>query len=64
MKLKFKEQQYQLDAVENTVRVFNGQPNHGMAEYVIDKGITYVIDHGRKIQVTNIDFDTVGFRNN
>ena len=64
MKLKFKEQQYQLDAVENTVRVFNGQPNHGMAEYVIDKGITYVIDHGKKIQVTNIDFDTVGFRNN
>lgn len=64
MKLKFKEQQYQLDAVENTVRVFNGQPNRGMAEYVIDKGITYVIDHERKIQVTNIDFDTVGFRNN
>ena len=64
MKLKFKEQQYQLDAVENTVRVFNGQPNHGMAEYVIDKGIIYVIDHERKIQVTNIDFDTVGFRNN
>ena len=64
MKLKYKEQQYQLDAVENTVRVFNGQPNHGMAEYVIDNGITYVIDHGKKIQVNNFDFDTIGFKNN
>ena len=42
MKLKFKEQQYQLEAVENTIRVFNGQPNHGMAEYVIDKGKAYI----------------------
>ena len=36
MKLKFKEQQYQLEAVDNTVRVFNGQPNNGVLEYVID----------------------------
>lgn len=38
MKLKFKIQQYQTDAVENVVKVFNGQPNKGLAEYVVDKG--------------------------
>lgn len=37
MKFKFKIQQYQTDAVENTVAVFNGQPSH-KAEYRLDKG--------------------------
>lgn len=63
MKLKFKEQQYQLDAVDNTIRVFNGQPNHGLAEYVIDKGKSYIIQNGKKIQVTHLEFDTAGFKN-
>lgn len=63
MKLKFKEQQYQLDAVENTVRVFNGQPNHGLAEYVIDKGKTYIVQNGKKILVQHLDFDSAGFKN-
>ncbi len=63
MKLKFKVQQYQTDAVENTVRVFNGQPNHGLAEYVIDKGKTYVIQNGKKVQVETFDFDNAGFMN-
>ena len=44
MKLKFKIQQYQTDAVENVVKVFNGQPNKGLAEYVVDKGKTYEKD--------------------
>lgn len=38
MKFKFKIQQYQTDAVENTVAVFTGQPSHGMAVYRIDPG--------------------------
>lgn len=63
MKLKFKEQQYQLDAVENAIRVFNGQPNHGLAEYVIDKGKSYIVQNGKKILVTHIDFDAAGFKN-
>lgn len=63
MKLKFKEQQYQLDAVENTIRVFNGQPNHGLAEYVIDKGKSYIVQNGKKILVTHLDFDAAGFKN-
>ena len=37
MKFKFKIQQYQTDAVENTVAVFNGQPSH-KADYLIDRG--------------------------
>ena len=42
MKLKFKIQQYQTDAVQNVVKVFNGQPNKGLAEYIVDKGKTYI----------------------
>ncbi len=38
MKFKFKIQQYQTDAVENTVAVFAGQPSHGMSVYRIDPG--------------------------
>jgi len=63
MKLKFKEQQYQLDAVENTICVFNGQPNHGLAEYVIDKGKSYIVQNGKKILVPHLDFDAAGFKN-
>ena len=53
MKLKFKIQQYQTDAVENVVKVFNGQPNKGLAEYVVDKGKTYVKDNGKLTEVKN-----------
>ena len=64
MKLKFKVQQYQSDAVENTVKVFNGQPNKGLAEYVVDKGKTYIISNGKKVQVQTLDLDdTAGYRN-
>lgn len=38
MKFKFKIQQYQTDAVENTVSVFTGQPSHRVAEYRRDMG--------------------------
>ena len=38
MKFKFKIQQYQTDAVENTVSVFTGQPSHRVAEYRRDLG--------------------------
>ena len=38
MKFKFKIQQYQTEAVENTVAVFTGQPSHTMAEYRRDLG--------------------------
>lgn len=64
MKLKFKVQQYQSDAVENTVKVFNGQPNKGLAEYVVDKGKSYIIQNGKKVQIQTFDFDdTAGYRN-
>ncbi len=55
MKFKFKIQQYQTDAVENTVTVFTGQPSHTMAEYRIDRG-------RRAQQQINFEGDT-GFRN-
>ncbi|MBQ8270201.1 MAG: DEAD/DEAH box helicase family protein [Bacteroidaceae bacterium] len=38
MKFKFKIQQYQTDAVENTVAVFTGQPSHTLTKYRLDMG--------------------------
>ena len=32
MKLQFKIQQYQTDAVESTVDILNGQPNQGLLD--------------------------------
>lgn len=55
MKFKFKIQQYQTDAVENTVSVFTGQPSHRVAEYRRDLG---------KRAQQQIDFEgETGFRN-
>ena len=38
MKFKFKIQQYQTDAVENTVAVFTGQSSHTLTKYRLDIG--------------------------
>lgn len=65
MKLQFKIQQYQTDAVESTVDIFNGQPNQGLLEYKMDQGKVYVIDNGRRIEQRGIgfsEFDT-GYKN-
>lgn len=52
MKLKFKVQPYQTNAVESVVDCFAGQPNIG--------GITYRMDPGRKAQVSAFE---EGFKN-
>ncbi|MBP3774142.1 MAG: DEAD/DEAH box helicase family protein [Bacteroidaceae bacterium] len=56
MKFKFKIQQYQTDAVEQTVSVFAGQPSKANAQYRRDLG-------RRKGQIT-FDEEYVGYRNN
>lgn len=48
MKLKFKIQQYQTDAVESVVRVFKGQANQINLEYVMDNGKLYVVDSKKR----------------
>ena len=53
MKLQFKIQQYQTDAVESTVNIFNGQPNQGLLDYKMDQGKVYVIDNGKRIEQTD-----------
>ena len=64
MKLQFKIQDYQTDAVESTVRVFEGQPNQGLSEYIIDKGKVYVSVNGRRHEVKDLDFgDMQGYKN-
>ena len=55
MKFKFKIQQYQTDAIENAVHVFNGQPNKGLTEYIVDKGKTYKKEKGKLVEVGTED---------
>ena len=65
MKLKFKIQQYQTDAVESTIDIFNGQPNQGLLEYKMDQGKVYVINNGRRIEQKGIGFSEydTGYKN-
>lgn len=70
MKLKFKIQQYQSDAIESVVDVFKGQPNQANLEYKMDKGKLYVVDsktHNIKLVQTNLlqqgDYG-IGYKNN
>lgn len=61
MKLKFKIQQYQTDAVESVINVFKGQPNQANLEYRMDKGKLYVVDskkHDIKFVQTNVFADS------
>ena len=51
MKFQFKIQQYQTDAVENTVSVFAGQPSHDSAAYRRDVGRE------------RLELDEIGYRN-
>ncbi len=70
MKLKFKIQQYQTDAVQSVVDVFKGQPNQDSLAYKIDRGREYIQEsktHDIKREQTNIDFDYdngLGYKNN
>lgn len=65
MKLKFKIQQYQTDAVESTIDIFNGQPNQGLLNYKMDQGKVYVIDNGKRIEHKGIGFSEydTGYKN-
>lgn len=65
MKLQFKIQQYQTDAVESTVDIFNGQPNQGLLEYKMDQGKVYVIDNGKRIEQKGMGFSEydTGYKN-
>lgn len=56
MKFKFKIQQYQTDAVENTVAVFRGQPSHTMAAYCRDLGIKQQLQY-------HYEEEETGYRN-
>lgn len=65
MKLQFKIQQYQTDAVESTVDIFNGQPNQELLDYKMDQGKVYVIDNGKRIEQKGISFSgyDTGYKN-
>lgn len=71
MKLKFKIQQYQTDAVKAIVDVFKGQPYNAQSEYTMDLGLSktgeikqtsFFVGHTERIYGDE-DYD-VGFANN
>lgn len=65
MKLQFKKQQYQTDAVESTVDIFNGQPNQRLLDYKMDHGKMYVISNGKRIEQTDfvVNENDTGYKN-
>ena len=64
MKLQFKKQQYQWDAVESTVQVFSGQPNQSLQEYVLDQGRYYIVTaDGTRIEDNRIMHAEQGYAN-
>ena len=68
MKLKFKIQQYQTDAVQSVVDVFKGQPNQANLSYKMDKGKLYVVDSKSQnikyVQAGLYSDDGLGYKNN
>lgn len=66
MKFNFKIQQYQTDAVDAVIKVFNGQGYHGKTSYIRDLGS---LQKPQNIQTTLSDnekddiFDETGFKN-
>ena len=68
MKLKFKIQQYQTDAVQSVVDVFKGQPNQANLTYKMDKGKLYIVDSKSQnikyVQTGLYADDSLGYKNN
>ena len=64
MKLQFKKQQYQWDAVDSTVQVFSGQPNQSLQEYVLDQGRYYIVTaDGTRVEDNRIMHAEQGYAN-
>ncbi|MEI0739465.1 hypothetical protein VQ056_27440 [Paenibacillus sp. JTLBN-2024] len=64
MKIKFKHQQFQLDAVKSIVDVFQGQPNES-SRFTLDKGRRQKsVEIGDLFQQTSGNDSEYGFKNN
>jgi type III restriction enzyme len=64
MKIKFKHQQFQTDAVKSIINVFNGQPNES-SRFTLDKGRRQKTDYaGDLFQLNSSNDAEYGFKNN
>ncbi|OBZ17112.1 type III restriction-modification system endonuclease [Bacillus sp. FJAT-26390] len=64
MKIKFKHQQFQADAVKSIIEVFNGQPNES-SHFTLDKGRRQKTDYaGDLFQPNSSNEAEYGFKNN
>lgn len=62
MKLQFKIQEYQTEAVDSVISVFDGQPNQGSLEYKVDKGSAYIAQKASELDFSDYEEDT-GYKN-
>ncbi|RNB53513.1 restriction endonuclease subunit R [Brevibacillus gelatini] len=63
MKIKFKHQQFQLDAIKSIVDCFAGQPNE-QSLFTLDKGIRQKHEQMNIDDLASRDDEAVGFKNN
>jgi type III restriction enzyme len=63
MKIKFKHQQFQLDAVKSIVDCFAGQPNE-QSRFTLDKGRRQKPEQMNIDDLASRDYEAVGFKNN
>lgn len=64
MKIKFKHQQFQADAVKSIIDVFNGQPNES-SRFTLDKGRRQKTEYsGDLFESTTTNESDYGFKNN
>lgn len=62
MKLQFKIQEYQTEAVDSVISVFDGQPNQCSLEYKVDKGSAYIAQKASELDFSDYEEDT-GYKN-
>ena len=64
MKFQYKIQGYHTEAVESTLRVFAGQPNQTLGEYIIDRGKLMRRMNGQLQELTQMELEGErGYRN-
>lgn len=62
MKLQFKIQKYQTEAVDSVISVFDGQPNQCSLEYKVDKGSAYIAQKASELDFSDYEED-IGYKN-
>ena len=63
MKFNFKVQQYQTDAVDAVISVFNGQPHYDKTTYIRDLGTMKPENKQLSFDESNDEYSDIGYKN-